>query len=416
MTSKLFLKKKPTLQDLQQYVRALNKERGFKNTLKSSFVHLVSEVGELAKEFQKSDQNKKEIGFEIVDILIFLLDLANQNNVDLEKAFREKEEINKKRPWREIENKELPAKNELIKFNSKNHFFNISNDKIPFQEIVKKTKVPLSVILQITRECNSNCIFCSEKGNKIPDPTLEELRIIKNNLRGVRRVFLSGGEPLLRKDLLEIVNLFKDEFIIGLPTNAIPNKELAKKLYGKIAFVNVGLEGPRSITNKVRGDYDKIMSGILAFKKAGIPISLTAVVLKSTIKTLKHTCQIADVLEAGKLKLIMPIRKGNALNMKEEEFISNEDAKKLYSFLILEKEKCGWKIPIRMTLWEPKNEGYSILVYPNGDTFAWPVYKEKDKVSYLGNLKKMTIENIWKRYPYKENHLAKYLGKSIKTL
>ena len=99
MISKLFLKKKPTLRDFQQYVKDLNQERGFKNTVKSSFVHLVSEVGELAKELQKSDQDKKEIGFEIVDILIFLLDLTNQNNIDLEKAFREKEEVNKKRSW-----------------------------------------------------------------------------------------------------------------------------------------------------------------------------------------------------------------------------------------------------------------------------------------------------------------------------
>ena len=35
----------------------------------------------------------------MADVLIYLLDLANVLGVDLEKAFREKEEINKKRNW-----------------------------------------------------------------------------------------------------------------------------------------------------------------------------------------------------------------------------------------------------------------------------------------------------------------------------
>jgi len=414
MPSKLFLEKNPKLSHFQQYVRQLNLERGFNNTTESSFIHMTSEIGELAKEFQRENKNKKEIGFELADVFIFLLDLANQNGVDLEKAFREKEEINKKRLWVKKEPKRIFFDDKNVEFNYEKHCFDIL-DKKPLSEISKNLKAPLSVILQITRKCNLNCVFCSEK-KMMPDPTIKELRTMRNNLKGVKRIFLSGGEPLLRKDLLEVIELFENHFIIGIPTNAIPSKELAKALSTKIDFVNVGLEGPRAITNRVRGDYDKIMSGISAFKEAGIPISLTAVILKSTIGTLDYVCQIADTLEAGKLKLIMPIKKGNALKMDKKEFISNKEANKLYLSLVSKKEKYDWKTPIRMTTWVPQNEGYSILVYPNGDVFSWPVYKEKNKVGYLGNLKKMSIEDIWKKYPYKENHIAKYLGKSIKII
>ena len=56
--------------------------------------------------------------------------------------------------------------------------------------------------------------------------------------------------------------------------------------------------------------------------EAGLPISLSAVVLRSTLHALPYLYQIADVLDAGKLKLILPLRKGNALGLAEHEFIT----------------------------------------------------------------------------------------------
>ena len=38
-------------------------------------------------------------------------------------------------------------------------------------------------------------------------------------------------------------------------------------------------------------------------------------VLRSTVHALPYLCQIADVLDAGKVKLILPLRKGNALGL-----------------------------------------------------------------------------------------------------
>jgi hypothetical protein len=57
-------------------------------------------------------------------------------------------------------------------------------------------------------------VFCSET-LRMTDPTLTQLEKIRGNLAGVQRVFLSGGEPLLRRDLPDIVDMFA-EFIIGL--------------------------------------------------------------------------------------------------------------------------------------------------------------------------------------------------------
>ena len=174
------------------------------------------------------------------------------------------------------------------------------------------------------------------------DPTLDQLDMIRANLAGVQRVFLSGGEPLLRRDLPEIVDTYS-EFIIGLPTNATRGLVMAPRLAGKVAFVNIGFDVPRVTFSRVRGDYDRAMTGVRAFIATGLPISLSAVVLRSTVHALPYLHQIADVPDAGKLKLILPLRKGNALGLPEREFITVEEAHDAFDRLAELRATRDWR-------------------------------------------------------------------------
>src|SRR5579875_2035589 len=136
------------------------------------------------------------------------------------------------------------AKPEPIFFDdTRHHFKAIAGFDV--DKAVEGFLSPLSVILQVTRRCNFNCSFCSEIV-QLPDPTLEELDLMRQHLQGVQRIFLSGGEPLLRKDFVEIAEMFSRDFIVGLPTNATAGKALAQRLVGKVAFVNIGLEVSKS--------------------------------------------------------------------------------------------------------------------------------------------------------------------------
>lgn len=102
------LKNSPTLSDFQEYVSELEIERGFASqTTIDKCLLLGEEVGELFKEVRKSeglliDSNSRftGIGDELTDVFIYLCAIANRNGIDLEKAFREKEEKNKKRVWK----------------------------------------------------------------------------------------------------------------------------------------------------------------------------------------------------------------------------------------------------------------------------------------------------------------------------
>ena len=107
--SKLVLKDKPTLADIQQYVKDMEADRGFTDfDVISQCLMLAEEVGELFKCIRKThtdlgmDAAKKydiDPAGEVADVLIMLTAIANRLNIDIEQAFRDKEEKNKKRTW-----------------------------------------------------------------------------------------------------------------------------------------------------------------------------------------------------------------------------------------------------------------------------------------------------------------------------
>jgi NTP pyrophosphatase (non-canonical NTP hydrolase) len=105
--SNLKLKTAPTLADYQQYIEAMVAERGFqREDIAQKFMLLTEEVGELAKAARKrtgmmyaTDSLESEVAYEAADVLMVLLDICNMLHVDLEQAFRDKEEKNKSRVW-----------------------------------------------------------------------------------------------------------------------------------------------------------------------------------------------------------------------------------------------------------------------------------------------------------------------------
>jgi len=100
---------KPTLKEFQTYVHDLEVERGFiDQTVLMKCLMMGEEVGELFKAVRKQEGIKLDhasakvggIDEELVDIFIFICSVANKYEIDLEAAFRRKEDINKQRSWR----------------------------------------------------------------------------------------------------------------------------------------------------------------------------------------------------------------------------------------------------------------------------------------------------------------------------
>lgn len=100
------LESQPTLSDLQKYVAETEVERKRNHEkIAKKFLMLMEEVGELMTADREKpkvirpDHNPKfaSLDEELADILVYLCSIANRLGVDLETAFRNKAEINKRR-------------------------------------------------------------------------------------------------------------------------------------------------------------------------------------------------------------------------------------------------------------------------------------------------------------------------------
>jgi len=107
MTSAINLKNNPLLSDFQKYVSDMVKERGFEDeTVPEIFMLFLEECGEFSKAARKTQNIKVDkkarscdLSDEAADVFMYLLDICNKFGIDLEEAFRRKEEKNKKRKW-----------------------------------------------------------------------------------------------------------------------------------------------------------------------------------------------------------------------------------------------------------------------------------------------------------------------------
>lgn len=103
----LVLPENPKIQDYQAYIAKMVKVRGFdKESLPEIMLLMLEEMGELAKVIRKfhgihTDDTSVLTAAEdeVADVFIYLLDVANNLGVDLESAFRNKEEKSKRRKW-----------------------------------------------------------------------------------------------------------------------------------------------------------------------------------------------------------------------------------------------------------------------------------------------------------------------------
>lgn len=151
------------------------------------------------------------------------------------------------------------------------------------------------VRLSVTDRCDLRCRYCmSERMQFLPRSellTLEELDALSQILigRGVRRIRLTGGEPLVRRNILHLIRAIGARIGRGLDevtltTNGTQLAEAAQPLFeAGVRRINVSLDSLdrgrfREITR--RGDLDRVMAGIKAARAAGLAVKINMVALK----------------------------------------------------------------------------------------------------------------------------------------
>jgi MoaA/NifB/PqqE/SkfB family radical SAM enzyme len=96
----------------------------------------------------------------------------------------------------------------------------------------------------------------------------------------------TGGEPLLRKDIGELVDYANDIFsIVTLTTNALLLKERINEVKN-VNYFTISLDGPREVTdyNRGEGTFDKTLEGIKIARKMDKNVVINAVISKANVK------------------------------------------------------------------------------------------------------------------------------------
>lgn len=147
-----------------------------------------------------------------------------------------------------------------------------------------------SLRVSVTQRCNLACFFCHREGEHAPGKEMTPLEIgrivqVAAGL-GVTKVKVTGGEPLMRDDIVDVIRLIAPHVKeVSMTTNALLLPEKAKALKNAgLSRVNISLHSlRREIVKRIAGVdcLDQVKAGIEAASEAGLkPIKLNFVVMR----------------------------------------------------------------------------------------------------------------------------------------
>jgi len=272
-----------------------------------------------------------------------------------------------------------------------------------FHEIYTKMGLLGSMHIDLTYECPLNCVHCYAKGSDFLHPAVMDTDMVRDIISqaaelGALNITFSGGEPLLRKDIWELIAYARSlHFIVRLKTSGIyltgENIEFISKL--GMVFVDVSLHGPRASVHdavtRVAGSFDLAMNAIKALYNANIPIQVNTSALKlnvDDISELKSYFDEMGIKESIGTSIIPSETRGTeplSYSLGHDEFVQ--------IFTILLKDGNNHL---------PKTTGYDLSspicyagrssLYATPDGLVYPCVTWPE---LAGNLKKQSLRDIW---------------------
>lgn len=265
----------------------------------------------------------------------------------------------------------------------------------------------------VTNKCNLSCIHCGVSANerKFSEVSLTDFQKIIPQLKniGVEYITLSGGEPLLRKDILDIINMLKDNsFKVGIVTNGTfidKLKVLPKKNIPDAISISIdGLEKNHSFIRKSKSNFNQTIQGIKTAKELGVKIvSVPTCVYPENINELEELKKI--IFENGADQWILrPVSPSGRAGDKTHYELSYIQIKDLLIYVKENIEK-GYEITVGSDLgYLGKLDSYiylspyfsiigwySMSILPNGDIKGF----DELHLPVEGNIFNDNIDDIW---------------------
>jgi GTP 3',8-cyclase len=201
----------------------------------------------------------------------------------------------------------------------------------------------LNLRISITQRCNLQCAYCHREGEvkraniEAEKMTMQEIvRIAQTAVElGIARIKLTGGEPLMREDICDIIKAIaalpgiRD---VSITTNGLRLPAMAKDLYAAgLKRVNISLPSLNPETYRILtgGNLEEALAGVQAAVTVGFdPVKLNMVVLKGVnvtdipemIDYAKENCVILQLIELD------PINVSRAYYNAHHRFLTQQEA------------------------------------------------------------------------------------------
>lgn len=198
------------------------------------------------------------------------------------------------------------------------HLLQFSSDKKPV------------VVWNCTRRCNLKCVHCyshSQDRQYQGELTNEEAKRFIDGLAefGVPVLLFSGGEPLLRPDLFELISYTRNKGIRAvISTNGtLITPEVAPKLADAgLSYVGVSLDGLKPVHDRFRGvdhSFEAALAGIRASRNAGVKVGLRFTINKDNVDDVPGIFKLLEQEQIPRICFYHLVYTGRAAEMVEHD-------------------------------------------------------------------------------------------------
>ena len=204
------------------------------------------------------------------------------------------------------------------------------------------------IVLEVTYRCNLKCVFCYNVWKASEKPTgkemdLEQIKKVVKRLPPTSRYVISGGEPLMRRDIFEVLDFLKPRCeIISLLTNGLLiTDENAPKLADPKVRVQIPIHGLKHKHDAAMGKggaFRRMLETVAIMKRRGVRYTTTTVISKDNIEDLDDILEFSVAMGSKYLYLIRFLPGGAGLKHREL-LLSKDEVKRAYEIL---ERKCKY--------------------------------------------------------------------------
>ncbi len=278
----------------------------------------------------------------------------------------------------------------------------------------RSMKAPSRMDLSLTYECTNRCPQCYLSENADVKGTLEtgQWKKVIDTLWevGVPQVVFTGGECLLREDLVELV-AYSKQFTTGIITNGtLLSSEVARMLHeAHLDWIQITLETTSAtIHDEIqgrKGAWEETVLGIKNAVAAGLSVSINATLSKKNATELKGLIDFARKLDVRYVSTNAIINAGRGIAEKEESGLEEQMLQKILAEAKAYAEShdvmFNWFLPTCYKNVNPVELGFgqrccsacsvNMMVEPNGDVIPCQSWTQQK----LGNILSDPWERIW---------------------